>query len=528
MDKTILQNLLAQAQALHGAGRNAEALTIVTQVLAKHPTAAAWSLRGDIHLAMGEPTTAVQAYGHAVKREPGNAMYHHDLARSLLAAGRAKDAERSLVTAARLNAHAWDIMCDLGSAQLEQGKTDKALAAFTTALTLKPDAAAAHFNQGTALRDLGRLDEAEAAFRTAARLAPTFLSPMISLITLLGDLGRLEEAQHWFTTAAHLAPGEIQVQQAWAMALLRHGALREGFAIYETRFLPSRFALPVRPFPYPQWHGENLADKSLLIWTEQGVGDEIFSAGMFPDLIAAAGSCTIECTERIAPLFERSFPDATVVPRRDPPDAATQEPFDFQSAALSLGGLLRPDIDRFPQHNGYLRADPDLTATLRARYRALKPGTLVVGVAWDSTGRHGLNKRLPLDQWSPILSQDDVTFISLQYGARKNDPGLEKVLLDEGVDALKSLDAAAAQIAAMDLVITVSNTTAHLAGALNIPVWTLLPDGPGCLWYWFRERLDSPWYPSMRMFRQPRPGGWAPVVENAAQALVELKAKGQL
>lgn len=528
MDNATAQNLLMHARALHQSGKNKDALATITEVLTGLPLAGAWNLRGDIHLALGENATASHAYAEAVKSEPSNAGYHHDLARALLAAGNAAEAEAELQVTVRLNARAWDVMCDLGAAQMEQGKKDAALASFTAALALKPDAPAALFNYGSLLRDVGRLDEAEAAFVSAVRAAPTFISPMISLITLLGDLGRLTEAEQWFTAAARVAPHEPQIHQARAMALLRHGALRDGFAVYETRFLPSRLALPMRPFSAPRWKGEDLAGKNMLIWTEQGIGDELFSAGMFPEVISAAPSCTIECSERAVPLFQRSFPTACIVARRDPPVPEAQKVFDFQSPALSLGGILRSDMNQFPRRHGYLHADPGLTQKLRQDYRSRKPGALVVGIAWDSSGRHGVNKRLPLDLWAPILSQKDVVFVSLQYAADRTLLGLTDVILDGEVDALRSLDAAAAQTAAMDLVITVSNTTAHLAGALGVPVWTLLPDGPGCLWYWFRKRLDSPWYPSMRMFRQPHPGAWGPVVDEVARALVELKAEGQL
>lgn len=528
MDNAAAQTLLTQARALHQSGRNTEALAAVAQVLAGRPLAAGWNLQGDIHLALGQAPVAAQDYAEAVKQEPGNAGFHHDLGRALIASGRAADAEAGLQMAARLNGGAWDIMSDLGTAQMEQGKVEAALASFTAALAIKPDAAPALFNQGSALRDLRRYAEAEAAFASAVRAAPTFIDPMIALITLMGDLGRPAEAEQWFTAAARVAPQDPLMHQAHAMALLRHGALRDGFAAYEARFLPSRFALPTRPFSAPRWKGESLAGRKILIWTTQGIGDEVLAAGMFPDILATGAACTIECSERAVPLFKRSFPDASVVARHDPPASETQSHFHFQSPALSLCGFLRTDTATFPPHRGYLRPDPALTNTLRQKYRSHKPGALVVGIAWDSAGRHGVNKRLPLEQWSPILAQEDVIFVSLQYGADPTLPGLKDIVFDETVDALKSLDAAAAQTAAMDLVITVSNTTAHLAGALNVPVWTLLPDGPGCLWYWFRDRPDSPWYPSMRLFRQPRPGAWAAVVDDAARALVELKAKGQL
>ncbi len=519
--------MLTLAREAHQAGDNAAALKAVSQVLAQAATAEAWDLKGDILLAMTQLPAAVDAYRNAVDLAPANAVYAHDLARSLLQSGRPGDALPFLRRATGLKAGAWDILCDLGTAQLELGLAGEAVASFSKALTLKPDAVLAHFNRGNALQELGRLDEAEASFRAALGFAPTFVPAAMSLATLLSDLGRLSEAEPLFARAKGLSPGATLFNQAYALVKLRYGQLREGFAAYESRFQASRYGLQTRPFTYPRWQGEGLAGRHILIWTEQGLGDEILSAGMFPEVIAAAGSCTIECSERSVALFQRSFPRATVVSRQTPADPATSGPFDFQSPALSLGTFLRPAFAAFPTHAGYLRPDEALKTHLRAKYKAGDPNTRVVGISWDSTARHGARKRLPLQAWKPILSLPGFAFVSLQYGVGPDDAdikrlGLTNLLIDGEVDALKSLDASAAQVGAMDLVLTVSNTTAHLAGAQNIPVWTLLPDGPGCFWYWFRDRMDSPWYPSMRIFRQPRPGAWDAVVNTVAQALVEI------
>lgn len=526
--------LMAQAREFHRTGDNAAALATISRALEQANTAQGWNLNGDILLALKEFPEAVKAYARAADLQPKHAGYWHDLGRSLLQSGRAAEADAALTRAAVLNPQAWDVLCDLGTAQLEQGSAASALASLAKAVALKSDAGVAHFNLGTALREVGRLDDAEAAFKTAVHHIPHFLPAMISLITLTGDRGRLDEAEQWFAASAALSPLEPQIHQARAMALLRHGQLREGFKAYEWRFQSSQHSLQARPFPAPPWRGESLAGKNILIWTEQGLGDEILAASMFAEVIADARSCTIECSERAAPLFQRSFNRATVVARCGPPDPATGGNFDFQIAASSLGGILRPDFADFPEHDGYITPDSGLVAQLRQRYRAKNPDAPVIGISWDSTARHGALKRLPLEAWGPILEIPGITLVSLQYGVGANHPDIRRLgpdttlIVDDEVDALASLEASAAQVAAMDLVITASNTTAHLAGAQGIPVWTLLPEGPGCFWYWFRLRSDSPWYPSMRIFRQPRPGAWSPVVENVTQAIVEMNTRSAI
>jgi hypothetical protein len=354
----------------------------------------------------------------------------------------------------------------------------------------------------------------------------------MALANLLCDLGQPDEGRRLFAEARRLDSDDALVDQATALVDLRYGNLREGFAAYEARFRPTPFSLPPRSFSAPRWRGESLAGRSILIWTEQGLGEEILSASMFDEVIPQARACTIECSERMAPLLRRTFPSAKVVPRGDASQTAAHGDFDVQTPAFSLARYLRRDLSEFPKHAGYLKADPSLVARLRQKYRAIAGENRIVGISWESAARHGNRKRLPLELWRPILDVPGVTFVSLQYGIKPGSahvaPASGKLFIDGEVDALNSLEASAAQIAAMDLVVTVSNTTAHLAGAQNVPVWTLLPSGPGCFWYWFRERADSPWYPSMRLFRQSTPGDWAPVIREAVRALVENSAQGRL
>lgn len=524
----------AAARDAHRAGDNATALALIAQALEQTDAAEAWDLKGDILLALSQYSDAVDAYSRAIEGEPGHAGYLHDLGRSLLQIGRAAEAASVLKRAATLMPGAWDILCDLGAAQLEQGAANDALASFSESLAARPDSGLVYFNQGNALQELNRFDEAELSYRSALRFTPSHLPALISLATLVSDRGQIGEAEKLLAEARVLGPHEALLDQAEALVKLRYGLLHEGFTTYESRFRPSRYGLHRRPFACPQWQGEDLAGRDILIWTEQGLGEEILAASMFAEIIGAARSCTIECSDRTAPLFQRSFKGARIVARREPPDPVTLGRFDYQIAALSLGTHLRPDFTAFRKHAGYLRTDENLRSRLHQKYRAGDPTARVVGISWDSTARHGGRKRLPLEAWGPILAIPGIRFVSLQYGVGPDDPGVNRLglgsrlVMDGEINALNNLDASAAQVAAMDLVITVSNTTAHLAGATGAPVWTLLADGPGCFWYWFRNRNDSPWYPSMRTIRQPSPGDWPAVVGHVAGALVEMAGQSGL
>jgi hypothetical protein len=237
----------------------------------------------------------------------------------------------------------------------------------------------------------------------------------------------------------------------------------------------------------PAWNGQPLEGKTLHVWGEQGVGDQVLYAGVIDEARARAGRCVLECEPRLVPLFERSFAGVEVVPQTTPAQQRISAPdIGAQIAVGSLSRFFRTDLASFPRHRGYLRADPTRVALLRERYRRLGSGR-VVGLSWRSTRKDlGLWKSAPLAGWAPILAVPGVAFINLQYGDCTAElVDVEQhigtaIHCDGEVDPLKDLDAFAAQISALDLVITTSNTTAHFAGALGVPVWTLLPAGSGC------------------------------------------------
>jgi ADP-heptose:LPS heptosyltransferase len=279
-------------------------------------------------------------------------------------------------------------------------------------------------------------------------------------------------------------------------------------------------------FDAPYWNGEPLKDGKFLIWTEQGLGDEVLLTSMIPDVLARGAQCTLVCTQRLAPLVQRSFPTIRVLTREDmKKDATPAQGADFQASLSQLALHLRPTIASYPRRASNLSADPAEVNELRQRYKQDSPDRLV-GIAWHSANpQAGTEKSTSLVEWQEILRTPGYRFVSLQYGDHaaayrqlKDATGLS-LIVDRTVDSKKDLARFASQVAAMDLVISVSNTTVHFAGALNVPVWTLVPASVGRIWYWFLERTDSPWYPSMRLFRQNRDAGWAPILQSITQEL---------
>jgi hypothetical protein len=265
-------------------------------------------------------------------------------------------------------------------------------------------------------------------------------------------------------------------------------------------------------------------DGVLLVYSEQGVGDEIFFASCMGDVLTKARNCLVECDPRLVALYSRSFPNAEVIAstRNTEHDSNVHLPsFDLQIPIGSLPRHFRRSLDSIPQRRRYLVPNPTLQEKWTERFAELGDG-LKVGISWRG-GKQEISRRrrsTRLDQWEAVLSRPGVSFVNLQYGDCVEE--LEELYRTSGVqihdwndaDPLVDLDGFAAQISALDLVISIDNATVHMAGALGVDVWTLLPFSPD--WRWLLNRDDSPWYPSIRLFRQSRIGEWDDVFNAAA------------
>jgi hypothetical protein len=306
------------------------------------------------------------------------------------------------------------------------------------------------------------------------------------------------------------------------------GDWHEGWAGYEWRWRCADFAARRRPFDQPRWDGAALPGP-LLVWGEQGIGDELLFLGMAPDLAARGIETIWEMDARLIPLAARSLPGVRAVARRDPPEPATRDPaIAAQIPAGSLGQYLRPSHKSFPARTGFLKADSARAADLRARLRA-GTGARIAGLSWISTAAElGADKSLTLESLLPVLRTPGWRWIDLQYGdtaaaraAFQRAHGIEIVHLDD-LDPVADLDGVAALIAACDVVVSVSNTTAHLAGALGVRGLVLAAAGARKLWCWGEAGESVPWYPALTLVRQAAPGDWAAPVAAAARRMANI------
>jgi ADP-heptose:LPS heptosyltransferase len=270
----------------------------------------------------------------------------------------------------------------------------------------------------------------------------------------------------------------------------------------------------------PLWTGESLAQGRLLIWSEQGIGDEIMFASLLPEILDQGVRCVLLCDSRLQPLLQRSFPQLEVLQEFS---KANVKKLDIKAHTPSgrLPSFSRTSIESFKRGGSpYLSAEPLKIEVFRKSYTT---GKLRIGLAWFTNNQEtGWSRSIALSQFAPLFELPEIQWISLQYG---NHDSLEQeaseakapIFIDRSVNQLQDLDTFAAQIAAMDLVITIDNSTAHLAGALGVPTWLMLPFSPD--WRWQQHGEHCLWYSSVFLLRQTTPGDWFSVVQRAHTSL---------
>jgi tetratricopeptide (TPR) repeat protein len=465
---------------------------------------------------------AVTACRHAIALRPGHAEAYLALGNALRGLARWEEAITAYRQALALRPNAAAAWNNLGIALTERGDLVAAVEALQRAILFEPANPALQTNLAATLRKLGDLDGALRACRLALELKPDHVEAYNGLGLVLADQSRLAESEAAFRQALALAPDYADAHLGLALTLLLQGRLPEGWAQYEWRWrCPPLVHLP-RRFSKPLWDGSDLAGRTLLLHAEQGFGDTLQFVRFLAQAPAWGGPVVLECQPPLHRLLRMSFPAVPLVARGEP-----LPPFDVQAPLLRVPHLLGTTLDTLPAATPYLRVDAGLAAAWAARL-AGPPGRRV-GLVWSGNPDHREDHRrtLPPDYLAPLLAAGagaapPVRFFSLQKGeraARLADLQAHAPVADLGPDLADFADTAAALLS-LDLVITVDTAVAHLAGALGRPVWTLLAYAAD--WRWLRGRDDSPWYPTMRLFRQDGPGDWSPVIARVAAALQAL------
>jgi tetratricopeptide (TPR) repeat protein/SAM-dependent methyltransferase len=509
---------------LQEAKRPDEAEAVFRRLLEIQPDYAdAYNNLGNIYLESRRLEDAETAYRKAAEVRPDHANAWNNLAILLMDMKRKDEAEAALRHAIEIQPDHVDAYNNLANVLQETGRNVEAEEAFRRAIELRPEFAAAHNNFANLLKATRRLTEAEEAYNRAIELQPDYADAYNNLGNLLGELNRPDEAEAAFRRSLELKPGNVETQWNLALMLLAFGRFQEGWLLHEARHHPDKKERQMdRPtLSGAQWQGESLAGKSLVIWTEQGFGDNIQFIRYAP-LLKARGLdlLTLVYTPALLDLLATADGVDAVVN-----DSTAISRCDYWCFPLSLPLYFDTTLDTIPAKLPYLYALPERVERWQPRLAACPPGQLRVGLVWKGSATHknDANRSLPgLATLAPLWTIPGVCFVSLQKGQGEDEaksPPPSQPLLHLGSDIQDFADSAAV-IAQLDLVICIDSAIAHLAGAMGKPVWVLLP-AAGTDWRWLRERTDSPWYPDvLRLFRQPGDAlTWDSTVEDMTQAL---------
>jgi Flp pilus assembly protein TadD len=489
-----------QGQQLHMAGRLGEAEQIYRQVIATAPRhAEALHALGALALQTGHAAAADDLLVRAIGLKPA-ADFQITRANALLALGRPRDAVQLARLVLRVRPRSAEAHQVLGHALSDDMQFDEAISAYRSALRLKPDLPDIRNNLGLALRRAGFLDDAENELRQAGAEPEA----LVNLSSVQKERGAFDEAEATLRRALRLAPENPVLRYNWSLLMLLLGRTDHAWDGWEQRFRAG--AVPARAFSQPQWHGEPLGDHTLLVYGEQGLGDVIQFVRYLP---AVPGKVVFEAPQRLIRLLSSNPAMPPMVPT-----GTTWPHVDAVVPLLSLHTRARVS----PAQPPYLFAEPDRVAAWGARI-----GTtgFRIGINWQGfPGRfEDRGRSLPLAAFQPLAMQG-VRLISLQKGEGE----LQLATAPFAVETLDGLDAGpdafvdtAAVMMNLDLVVTSDTSIAHLAGALGCQVWVALRYVPD--WRWMLDRADSPWYPTMRLFRQAVDKDWVPVFTAMAKAL---------
>jgi tetratricopeptide (TPR) repeat protein len=505
----VLRDLQRYTEALHSFD---QALAIVPL----HP--AILSIRGRTLIDLGRPAEALASLNEAIAGQPESIEALYNSAVALERLNRPAEALERCERVLALEPRHVGALIARGNALLGRAQSEAALSNYERALEIEPGSREALCNAGTALRHLGRYDEALQRYEAALVSDGTFADAWSSRGNVLYEMRRSTEALDAYERAIQLNPDCADAHFGRGMLFMSQGDFARGWAGYEWRLRGPGAAHRTRVFPQPVWQGETSLDgKTILVHAEQGFGDTLQFCRYALLLGARGASVILQVPPPLKSLLSTLRGPVQVVA---PGDALPA--FDCHCPLLSLPHVFRTDLQGIPNHTPYLYPDDMLVQRWQDVLGSKRQ--LRVGLAWSGNPEHvnDRSRSIELATLTPLL-EVDAEWISLQEDVRERDA---RVLDDSGMiragEEVGDFADMAALVQSLDLVITVDTSVAHLAGALGRPVWILLRDPAE--WRWMRDRADSPWYPSARLFRQQTAGGWQDVIDDVCRAIGERQS----
>lgn len=544
------------AQACNDAGRWSEAESAWKNMTERHPDSVdAFRQLGHAYKRGEKFEPAIDAYRKAIEKDAASPGLQVDLGIVLAQAKRHREAHAAFEKAIELQNDYYEAYLNLGMLLQEVGQKDEAVEKLNKAIELRPDDPNGYNNLGVALAEQGKLDEAIAVYEKLIEKSPDYILGWNNLGNALRTAGRVEEARRALLKAIELRPdyteaynniGIIHTQleeftealRAFDQALLLRpdypeahanrglvyllmGNFQQGWSDYEWRWQGTH-GMKRRAYPGKLWDGSPLAGKRLLLYYEQGLGDTFHFIRYAKELKARGATIVFECQPNMRQILDRTPGIDEFVIRGEKPPVC-----DFYAPLLSLPGLCQTNLDNLPHRVPYVFADPALIWEWKQRLASI-PG-FRIGIVWRGNPQHkgDRNRSIPLRCFEVLARIPGVTLITLQknFGLDEleHTDGQFKVLKFDGIaEDCDGWQRTAAIMSNLDLLITADTSVAHLAAAMGLPVWVALQMSPD--WRWLLKREDTPWYPTMRLFRQARPGDWDEVFSRIAAGLAERLA----
>ena len=546
-----------RGNALKELNRFGEAVASYDRAIEIKPDyAVAYLNRGNSLQELKQFDAALASYDKAIEIKPDYAEAHSDRGVALQELKRFEEAVSSYDRAIEIKPDYAVAYLNRGNALQELKQFDTSLASYDKAIEIKPDYAEAYYNRGNALKELKQFEKAVASYDRSIDIRLHYSEAYYNRGNALQELKQFDAALASYDKAIEIKPDyaaafsnrgvtyhalkrfeeavssygmAIEIEPDFAKAYFNRGLVRLGLKDFQNGFLDYKYRWDSTDFSSkPQKTTIPSALKSglkgrLLIWAEQGLGDEIFYAGLLPTLYAEDVSITLSADKRLHPIYRRSFPKVDLLDKDILMNSSVDTGFDVQAPVGDLG--LLQDIDASAIHasrSPYLMSDPVKRDSYRSTISAFGPG-LVCGVAWKSVNpKVGLDKSIGLDSFEPLLDLPGVRFINLQYGEVIEEflHIKSKLSVDvhqvPGIDVFHDIEGLLALIDACDVIVTTSNVTAHLAGSIGKRAAVLVPHSKGKMWYWHHNDERSFWYPSIRLFYQNNPHTWNQTIEDCA------------
>jgi Flp pilus assembly protein TadD len=426
------------------------------------------------------------------------------------------EAEISFRRAINLKTDFAEAFNNLGLLLKDTKRCEEAVKSLFHAIKLKPDFAEAHNNLGTVLTDLNRFDVAETCFCRAAQLKPAYPDPYHNLGIVFINTNRLDKAEACFSRALQIKPDYSEAEFALATLYLLQGRFEKGWEKFDKWRIKT---YGEKQPDVPRWQGEDIAGSSILLYYEQGFGDTLHFVRYATMVASLAQKVTLWVQNPLCRLIASSFPGIEIHCSTDMPAG----PFAFACPLPSLPRILNTSLESIPRNNPYMKPDTEV-AKKWGKVLAQTGGgnSYRIGVVWAGNPNHhnDRNRSIPMEEFKTLFTaKAKVSWISLQVGERASDVTEVSCAVFSWPDELVDFAETAGLIENLDLVITVDSAVAHLAGAMGKMTWLLLPFAPD--WRWQLKREDSPWYPTMRLFRQRETGAWPEVVQRVKEALTE-------